>query len=89
MSQKSKVLLFGYGSVGKKYAQFFSKKKFEILVFDPLIKIKDTNFKLYKHYKQLRQFINQIDFAVICSLAGDHYKNFCVASDLNIKNILM
>ena len=89
MTQKSKVLIFGYGSVGKKYAQYFSNKNFDILVFDPFIRIKNSNLKIFKSYNQLSKFINQIDFAIICSLAEDHYPNFCVASDLNIKNILM
>jgi predicted dehydrogenase len=89
MTQKSKVLIFGYGSVGKKYAQYFSNKNFDILVFDPFIRIKNSNLKMFKSYNQLSKFINQIDFAIICSLAEDHYPNFCVASNLNIKNILM
>lgn len=86
---KSKVLIFGYGSVGKKYSQYFLKKNFDIIIFDPLIKIKDSNLKFFKNYNQLNKFINQIDFAIICSLAEDHYPNFYVASNLNIKNILM
>ena len=89
MTQKSKVLIFGYGSVGKKYAQYFSNKNFDILIFDPFIKIKNSNLKIFKNYKQLSKFINKIDFAIISSLAEDHYSNFCVASNLNIKNILM
>jgi phosphoglycerate dehydrogenase-like enzyme len=36
----TKVLIFGYGSVGKKYASYFLKKKFEVIIFDPYQKKK-------------------------------------------------
>ncbi|MDA9627107.1 Gfo/Idh/MocA family oxidoreductase, partial [Candidatus Pelagibacter sp.] len=86
---KSKVLIFGYGSVGKKYTHYFLKKKFDVIIFDPFVKINNSKITIIRNYKQLNKFKKKIDYSVICSLAGDHFSNFVEASNLGIKNILM
>ena len=85
----STVLIFGYGSVGKKYAKYFLKKNYNVLIFDPYKKINNTKIKIFKSYKKLNKYKDKIQYSVICSLAGDHYNNFFIASNLGIKNILM
>ena len=88
-NHKPKVLIFGYGSVGKKYSNYFLKKKIEVIIYDPFIKIKNLKITIIKNYRELNKFKNKIDYSVISSLAGDHYPNFQIASNLGIKNILM
>lgn len=85
----STILIFGYGSVGKKYAKYFLKKNYNVLIFDPYKKINNTKIKIFKSYKKLNKYKDKIQYSVICSLAGDHYNNFFIASNLGIKNILM
>jgi len=91
MSKKNKikVLIFGYGSAGKKYAKYLFKKNFDILIFDPFAKIPSSNFIIFRNYKNLYEYKDRIDFSIISSLSQDHFTNFCAAIHLNIKKILM
>ena len=49
----TKVLIFGYGSVGKKYANYFLKKKFQVIIFDPYKKRDNSKITIIRSYKDL------------------------------------
>lgn len=85
----TKVLIFGYGSVGKKYANYFLKKKFQVIIFDPYKKRDNSKITIIRSYKDLLNLKKKIYYSVICSLAGDHFLNFKIATKLGIKNILI
>lgn len=86
---KKKVLIFGYGSVGRRYAEYFSNLSYEVLIFDPFKKTEDLAYKLFQGYEELKKYKEKISYCIVCSLAKDHYKNFFYASNLGIKDILV
>ena len=91
MRNKS-IVIAGYGSIGKKYADVLLKKNFDIIVFDPKIINKKNNKIIFLNtYKLLLEEIKKrsIKVAIISSLANTHYKNFNLFVENGIDRILI
>ena len=69
---KKKVLIIGFGSIGKKHATIL--KNFKI-VSDVYV-LSRRNSKIFKNIKKLSQIkkINP-DYIIICSRTSDHFKH--------------
>jgi len=89
--KNKKVLLVGYGGMGKKYYEIL-KKKFDIIVVEKKVKNKKKNF--FKDIKKLN--LSNFYFGIISSPAHTHYKycnvflqnklNFIVEKPLFVKH---
>ena len=91
MRNKS-IVIAGYGSIGKKYADVLLKKNFDIIVFDPkIINKKNKKIIFLNTYKLLLEEIKKrsIKVAIISSLANTHYKNFNLFVENGIDRILI
>ena len=69
---KKKILIIGFGSIGKRHAFILNKFRNVGKVFI-LTKQKIRNFTTIKDFKKIK-FINP-DYILVCSKTSDHYKH--------------
>jgi len=79
---KKKILIIGFGSIGKKHAKLLKNFK-NISEIYILTKQSCGNFKKIKHISEVN-IINP-DYVVICSRTSEHYK-YLLYLEKNIKN---
>ena len=79
---KKKVLIIGYGSIGRKHAQLLKRFKNvgDIFIFSNQ---KDLGFKKIKKLSEVKKI--QPDYIIISSRTSEHYKNLLFI-ERNLKN---
>ena len=81
------VLVVGYGSVGKKYANAFNAQKYNVLVFDPY-----TSSEIYTSFKTWSDLFDNhqcIDNIILSDFAETRYFNLINAMALKPKKVLL
>ena len=67
-----KVIVCGYGSIGKRYVELLKNKKIDTFIFDPKIKNKDgkiTNY--FNNFKKLKKILNPTSDKIIGIISSD------------------
>ena len=88
-----KVIVCGYGSIGKRYVNLLLSKKIVPVVYDPYIKkIDDKKVLLFNDFKNVKKFISldgKIKFGIIATLSDIHIINFKNLIEIGVKKILV
>ena len=88
------ILIVGFGSVGKHYFKIlenkFKKKVKKIIIFDPFLKQKFSEKKIFhiKQKKNLKKILHQINYAIISNPTNLHFEFAKLFLDNKIDTII-
>ena len=91
-----KGIVIGYGSIGKKHANYLSTISDELVLVDPIFELDSNNIttlnkktKFYKSINEIKNVITVNDIAVVANWGPDHFKTIIELIKLKISKIIL